>query len=146
MQTVGIIGAGAWGTALATAARRAGRKVIIYARKPDIVTAINTLHTNPDYLPGIPLDPAIHARGDYAAAASADLVLLATPAQFVRAATNAIAPHLANGTPVVICAKGIEQASGKLLRLLPKPRRKLQPRFCPARISREKWRAACRRR
>lgn len=115
MQQIGIIGAGAWGTALATVARRAGRQVVIRAHEPEVVDAINTQHANPDYLPGIALDPAIYATDDFAEAASTDLVLLATPAQFARAAIGAIAPHLAKGTPVVICAKGIEQATGKLL-------------------------------
>ncbi|MFT5181646.1 MAG: glycerol-3-phosphate dehydrogenase (NAD(P)+) [Alphaproteobacteria bacterium] len=115
MQSVGIIGAGAWGTALATAARRAGRNVVIRAHEPEVVAAINTQHINPDYLPNIPLDPAIHATDDYAEAASADIVLLVTPAQFARAAVSAIAPHLGKGTPVVICAKGIELDTGKLL-------------------------------
>jgi glycerol-3-phosphate dehydrogenase (NAD(P)+) len=115
MQTVGIIGAGAWGTALATAARRAGRDVVIRAHEPEVVAAINTHHINPDYLPNVPLDPAIHATGDYAEAASADIVLLVTPAQFARATISAIAPHLGKGTPVVICAKGIELDTGKLL-------------------------------
>ena len=115
MQIVGIIGAGAWGTALATVARRAGRKVVIRAHEPDVTVAINTQHINPNYLPDIPLDPAIYATDDFAEAASADIVLLATPAQFARAAISAIAPHLAKGIPVVICAKGIEQATGKLL-------------------------------
>ena len=115
MQNIGIIGAGAWGTALATVAQRAGRRVVIRAHEPEVVAAINTQHANPDYLPGIGLDPAIHATDDFAEAAGADAVLLATPAQFARAAVGAIAPHLAKGTPLVICAKGIEQATGKLL-------------------------------
>ncbi len=115
MERVGIIGSGAWGTALATAAQRAGRNVVIAARNPEIVAAINTQHTNPHYLPGIQLDPAIRATDDYAEAADADIVLLATPAQFARATVSAIAVHLAPRTPVVICAKGIEQATGKLL-------------------------------
>jgi glycerol-3-phosphate dehydrogenase (NAD(P)+) len=115
MQHIGIIGAGAWGTALATVARRAGRQVVIRAHEPEVVDAINTQHANPDYLPGVPLDPAIYATDDFAEAASTDVVLLATPAQFARAAITAIAPHLAKATPVVICAKGIEQATGKLL-------------------------------
>ena len=115
MQHIGIIGSGAWGTALATVAHRAGRQVTIRAHEPEVVDAINTRHTNPDYLPGIQLDPAIYATDDFAEAASADAVLLATPAQFARAAIDAIAPHLAKATPLVICAKGIEQATGKLL-------------------------------
>lgn len=115
MQTIGIIGAGAWGTALATVVRRADRKVVIRAHEPEVVEAINGKHANPDYLPGIRLDPAIFATDDFAEAASADAVLLATPAQFARAAVKAAAPHMAKGTPLVICSKGIEQATGQLL-------------------------------
>ncbi len=115
MQNIGIIGAGAWGTALATVARRAGRDVVIRAHEPEVVDAINSQHTNPDYLPGITLDPAIRATGDFAEAAGADAVLLATPAQFARATVTAIAPHMTAGTPLVICSKGIEQTTGKLL-------------------------------
>ena len=98
-QSVAVIGAGAWGTALATVAHRARCKTIIRAHEPEVVEAINTQHINPDYLPGIPLDPAITATGDYAEAASADIILLATPAQFARATVAALAPHLADGAP-----------------------------------------------
>ncbi len=115
MQHIGIIGAGAWGTALAIVARRAGRDVVIRAHEPEVVAAINSQHANPDYLPGIKLEPQIYATEDFAEAAGTDAVLLATPAQFARAAVTAVAPHLAKGTPLVICSKGIEQATGKLL-------------------------------
>ncbi len=114
-QSVGIIGAGAWGTALATVAQRAGRETIIRAHEPEVVDAINGQHTNPDFLPNIPLNSAIVATNDYAEAARADIVLLVTPAQFVRDTVTAIAPLLTAGTPVVICSKGIELATGKLL-------------------------------
>ncbi len=115
MQHIGIIGAGAWGTALAIVARRADRDVVIRAHEPEVVAAINSQHANPDYLPGIKLEPQIYATEDFAEAAGTDAVLLATPAQFARAAVTAVAPHLAKGTPLVICSKGIEQATGKLL-------------------------------
>ena len=115
MQNVGVIGAGAWGTALATVAQRAGRKTVIRAREIGVVEAINTRHINPDYLPDIALDPAIHATDDFEEVASADIVLLVTPAQFVRATVTSIAPYLTARTPVVICAKGIEQTTGNLL-------------------------------
>ncbi len=115
MQHIGIIGAGAWGTALAIVARRADRDVVIRAHEPEVVAAINSQHANPDYLPGIKLEPHIYATEDFAEAAGTDAVLLATPAQFARAAVTAVAPHLAKGTPLVICSKGIEQATGKLL-------------------------------
>jgi len=115
MQRIGIIGAGAWGTALATVARRAGRDVVIRAHEPEVVTAINTQHANPDFLPGITLDAAIRATADFAEAARADAVLLVTPAQFARSTAEAVAPHMAKAVPLVICSKGIEQTTGKLL-------------------------------
>ena len=91
-QSVGVIGAGAWGTALATVAHRARCKTIIRAHEPEVVETINTQHVNPDYLPGIPLDPAISATEDYAEAAGADILLLATPAQFARAVREGVSP------------------------------------------------------
>ena len=96
-------------------ARRAGRNVTIRAHEPEVVEAINTGHINSDFLPGITLDSGILATGDLAEAASADAVLLATPAQFTRATAEAIAPHMTKLVPLVICSKGIEQATGKLL-------------------------------
>ena len=108
MKTISVVGGGAWGTALALTARRAGRDVVLWAREPAVVESINTNHSNPDYLPGISLDPAIRATSDHAEAASADAVLLVPPAQHLRAACRALAPHWRAGVPAVICAKGIE--------------------------------------
>ncbi len=115
-QRVAVIGAGAWGTALALVARRAGRDVAIAAREPEVVEAINRRHENPLFLPGVALDHAIRAGGDAAAAAaSADAVLLVVPAQYLRAVAGGIAAHLKAGTPVVICAKGVERGTGALM-------------------------------
>jgi len=115
MQRVGIIGGGAWGTALAAAVRRAGRDVTLWALEPDVVDAINTRHINTLYLPGADLDPAITATRDIARAADADVMLLVVPAQHVRAMAAQLAPHIRANTPVVICAKGIEQGTGALM-------------------------------
>jgi glycerol-3-phosphate dehydrogenase (NAD(P)+) len=115
MQRIGIVGGGAWGTALAVTARRAGRDVVLWAREAEVVTAVNQRHENPLFLPGIAVDPAIAATGDVAAAASADAVLLVVPAQHLRAVAGAIAPTLRPGAAVVICAKGVEEASGALM-------------------------------
>ena len=85
MKRIGIIGAGAWGTALATLAHRAGLEVILQAFEPDVAGAINASHENTLYLPGVALDPAIKATPDIAeAAAGAEAVILAAPAQFLR--------------------------------------------------------------
>ncbi len=118
VQSIGVIGAGAWGTALATAARRAGRHVTIWARDPDLAARLNREHANPDYLPSIALDPAIGATGDLAEAVNSDALLLAVPAQHLRWIGGKLAPLVFAGTqglPLVICAKGMEQGSGALM-------------------------------
>jgi len=114
-QRIAVVGAGAWGTALAIVAGRAGRDVVVVARKPDVAMAINERHENPAFLPGVRLDAAITASTDAAAVADADVVLLAAPAQHVRMVAGQLAAHVRDGTPVVICAKGIERGSGKLM-------------------------------
>jgi len=115
MERITIIGAGAWGTALATVARRAGLDVILWAHEPETAEAINSGHENTVFLPGIPLDKGIRATHDLGLAADAHAVLLATPAQHLRATAEALAPVLPPRTPVVICAKGIENKSGLLM-------------------------------
>ena len=115
MQRFGIIGGGAWGTALAQALRRAGRDVVLWALEAETVAAINRDHANPFFLPGIALDPAIAATTDLAALRDCDGLLLAAPAQHVRAICRALASILAGAVPVVICAKGLEENSGALL-------------------------------
>jgi len=115
MQRFGIIGGGAWGTALAQVLRRAGRDAVIWAREAEVVAAINTGHSNPLFLPGVALDPAIRATADLAEAARADALLLVAPAQHLRALCKRLAASLAPSAPLVICAKGIEEESGALL-------------------------------
>ncbi len=116
MKTIAIIGAGAWGTALAVAARRAGREVVVQAHEADVVDAINNDHANPVYLPGIALDPAIRAVTDPAdAAAQADAALLVVPSQFLRGVARCLVGNIPADLPLVICAKGIEQGSGALM-------------------------------
>ncbi len=115
IQRIGIVGAGAWGTALALVARRAGRDAVIWAHETEVADDINTRHANPLYLPGVALDPDIRATMDPAEAADADAVLLATPAQFVRGLARRLAPLWRAGAPALICAKGIEQNTGALM-------------------------------
>jgi glycerol-3-phosphate dehydrogenase (NAD(P)+) len=112
---IGVIGGGAWGTAMAVAARRAGRDVVLWALEPAVVETINRDHVNRDFLPDIALDPAIAATGDLAGLAGCDAILLVTPAQHLRALAGRLAPHLAPGTPVAICSKGIEIDSHALM-------------------------------
>jgi len=115
MQSISIIGAGAWGTALAMAARRAGRDVVVWAFEPEVAEAINQTHQNPAYLPGVTLDGAIAATNDLSEAADADAVLLAVPAQHLRAVCAELAASWKPGIAAVICSKGIEMVSGALM-------------------------------
>lgn len=114
-QRIGVIGGGAWGTALALAALRAGRDTLLWAREPAVVEAVNGARENRDYLPGVPLPAELRATGDLADIGGCDAVLLVTPAQHLRAACASLAPHLRAGAPVVICAKGIELDSHALM-------------------------------
>ena len=112
MNRLAIIGGGAWGTALAIAARRAGSIPVLWARDPDVVAAVNERHENPAFLPGIALDPEIAAASDVrAATADADGVLLVVPAQFLRGVLDRVRRDLPAGLPVLHCAKGIEAGS-----------------------------------
>ncbi|MBR0755746.1 NAD(P)-dependent glycerol-3-phosphate dehydrogenase [Bradyrhizobium jicamae] len=114
ITSVSVIGAGAWGTALAGVAARAGRKVVLYARDPTHATQIQTTRINPR-LAGVQLDPAITVTSDIASAGRADVILAVTPAQHLRAAVSHLAPHVADGTPVIACAKGIEHGTHKFM-------------------------------
>ena len=113
--SVGVIGAGAWGTALACAARRAGSAVTLWARRAEAAEAIARDRENRARLPGIALAREIQVTADLAEVARADALLLVTPAQHLRRAAEALAPHIPRERPLVICAKGIEQASGALM-------------------------------
>ena len=115
MQGFGIVGGGAWGTALAQVLRRAGRDVVIWAHEPETVEAINRAHVNTLFLPGVPLDPAIAATSDLAAAVRADALFLAAPAQHLRALCTTLGAALPARLPVVICTKGIEEGTGALM-------------------------------
>ncbi|MEX0852726.1 MAG: NAD(P)H-dependent glycerol-3-phosphate dehydrogenase [Bauldia sp.] len=112
--SVGVVGGGAWGTALALVAARAGGRVTLWARDGDTVAAINQRRENPRYLPGIAIEGAIEATADIAAAA-AEVVVLAVPAQMVRQVAAMVASHVAPGTRLVISAKGLERTTGKRL-------------------------------
>jgi len=113
-NSIAVIGAGAWGTALAGVAARAGRTVILCARSAETAKAIAASRSNPK-LPGITLHTNIEVTEDVARAAAADAILIATPAQNLRAAIAALAPDLADGVPLVACAKGIERGTHKFM-------------------------------
>ncbi|MGZ8351016.1 MAG: NAD(P)H-dependent glycerol-3-phosphate dehydrogenase [Allosphingosinicella sp.] len=116
IDTIGILGAGAWGTALAVAANRAGRRVILQAHDPEVARAIESERVNVAYLPGIAIDRRIQTTSDPSDAVSkADAVLLAAPAQHMRQVLRRCAPAWPAGVPAVICAKGIEQNTCALM-------------------------------
>src|SRR5690242_13564400 len=93
LNRVCVIGAGAWGTALAGVAARAGREVTLFARDAALAEAISATRENPR-LPGIPLDCSIAVTDDVAAAGHADIIVVAVPAQNSRTVLAALAPHL----------------------------------------------------
>ena len=115
MNRIGVIGGGAWGTALAATVARAGRAVTLWAREPDVPTAINDHHENRRFLPGVPLDPAIRATDDLGEAADADLLLLVTPAQNLAAIAEEMVAVIDRLPPCVVCAKGLERRTGALM-------------------------------
>ena len=108
---IGVVGAGAWGTALALVAAEAGRRVTLWAREAEVVASISATRENMRFLPGIVLPSAITATANMAEAASADAVLVVVPAQHLRETLIALDPR----KPTVLCAKGIERGTGKLL-------------------------------
>ena len=108
---LGVIGGGAWGTALAQVSAAAG-PVTLWARSPEVVATINAEHANPAYLPGIALSPAIDATNDPQALAACDAWLLVTPAQHLR---DVMAVLPVADTPLILCAKGIEAGSRRLM-------------------------------
>ncbi|MFV0295838.1 MAG: NAD(P)H-dependent glycerol-3-phosphate dehydrogenase [Hyphomicrobiaceae bacterium] len=128
IERIGVIGAGAWGTALAQTARLAGRDVVLWAREAEVADEINSSRRNSIFLPGVVLEPGLTATNDLAEIAECQAILLVPPAQHVRTVGAALAPLLVPNTPVVICAKGLEQATGKLMgdvlgEVLPQARR-----------------------
>lgn len=108
---VGVIGAGAWGTALAQVAASRGEPVLLWAREPEVVESVNGARENRLYLPHVTLGESITATGDMAALTACDLLLLVTPAQHLRA----ILAEAPSGVPIVLCAKGIEAGTGLLM-------------------------------
>ncbi len=115
MRRAAIIGAGAWGTALAQVCARAGLEVRLWAREPEVASAINSHRQNPAFLAGIDLDPAILAIADPRDLAGSELIFAVPPAQHFRATLTIFREVVGEGAPVVICAKGIEATSLKLM-------------------------------
>ena len=111
---IAVLGAGAWGTALALACARAGRSVTLWEHDPANAERLKKQRES-HFLPGILLDDRIAIASDLAEAARAAAILLVVPAQAVRAVIQALAPALAERTPVIVCAKGIERGSKKFM-------------------------------
>lgn len=109
-----VLGNGAWGTALAIAIQAAGRSVTLWGRDADIVSALDAGKGNPAFLPGISLPP-VPASTDMDIVNTADAILAVVPAQATRALLETAAPHVRPGVPVILCAKGIEQDTLKLM-------------------------------
>lgn len=112
-MTIGVIGGGAWGTALAALSAEQG-ETLLWARNADVVAMINRDHANPLYLPDVTLPATLHATGDLGALKSCGALVLAVPAQSLRHFGTEIARLLPGDAPLVIAAKGIEIATGKL--------------------------------
>ena len=111
-MTIGVIGGGAWGTAIAQAMAAGGAPVRLWAREPEVVEGINGRHENSLFLPGIPLSPLVEATAEIGTMAAADAIFVVTPAQFMR---SVLADLPGRGIPLILCAKGIEAGSLKLL-------------------------------
>ena len=106
-----VVGAGAWGTALAQAAAFAGNRVTLVGRDPVAADEINKDHRLSRYLGDIALDPALVAQIDFDGLEAADAVLMVVPAQATRATLEAIGGERLAGKPVILCAKGLEAGS-----------------------------------
>ena len=114
-KTAGVIGAGAWGTALAQVAGWAGLDVLLQAREPEVVESIRARRVNEAFLPGVTLDDRVSVTADLADLASCDVILAVPPAQHMRSTLAAFAAYHRPGVPVILCSKGIERGSLKLM-------------------------------
>ena len=109
---LGVIGGGAWGTALAQVAAAGGDETLLWAMESDVVDAVNARHENPVFLAGVPLNPAIRATSDLGELDGCDGWLVVTPAQHMR---SVLAQAADCAKPLILCSKGIEEQSGELL-------------------------------
>ncbi len=115
LERIGIVGGGAWGTALAGVVVRAGGHAVVWAREAEVVESINRSSENKMFLPGIPLPPNITATGEFSDLGDTDALLVVTPAQALRQVCSTLKAHLRPDQPVALCSKGIEQSTGKLM-------------------------------
>lgn len=111
-MTVGVLGAGAWGTALAQMVASDGRDVLLWALESELVDEINAEHRNTPYLPSANLAPNIRATGDLAEMAALDVLLVVTPAQHMGKMLAGMPGHPRD---LILCSKGIEADTGRLM-------------------------------
>ena len=111
---IGVLGAGAWGTALAYSTQAAGRDVIIWAREEEVASALSSGNGNPAFLPDVPL-PSIPASSDLEALRNVDAILAVVPAQFARSVFTQLNDVLPDSVPFALCAKGVEHGTLKLM-------------------------------
>ncbi|OUS12675.1 glycerol-3-phosphate dehydrogenase [Rhodospirillales bacterium 47_12_T64] len=114
-QKIGVIGSGAWGTALAAVAAASGNDVTIWSRNPQVVTDINKTHENKLYLKGAVLNPSIKATSEIANLSKCDVILLVVPSQHLRSVLESTRNKIRGDIPLVLCAKGVEIKSGLLM-------------------------------
>ncbi len=114
MQNIAVLGGGAWGTALALTAARAGRAVTLWEHDAGNAEHLEAKRES-RFLPGVKLEASIEVTRDLTQAARADAILLVVPAQVLRVVVTALAPSLRQGTPLVACAKGIEHGTHKFM-------------------------------
>ena len=114
LNRIGVLGAGAWGTALAITAKEAGAEVNIWSHEQDVALSLSAGDGNPVYLPGIDV-PALKTDTDMRCLADSEAILAVVPAQFARGTFELLQPHVRAGTPILLCAKGIEQSTLKLM-------------------------------
>lgn len=112
---IGVMGSGAWGTAMAQTAARAGRQVTLWCRRKEQAVHITSRQENAERLPGVALDPGIRATWEMGALAECDAILCAAPAQHTRAILTRAAPLIDDESPIVLCAKGLERETSKLM-------------------------------
>lgn len=111
-SAVGVIGAGAWGTALAQLLASGDREVLVWAREPELVEEINSAHSNSLFLPSAPLSDKVRATGVVADMVACEILFLVTPAQHLAGVLRGMR---AFPRDLVVCAKGIEAGSGRLM-------------------------------
>lgn len=114
-KTFGVIGGGAWGTAIAQMLAREGQSVLLWALEKEVAEAINTSRENTVFLKGVKLKPEIRATNQLEDLAMADAIFAVAPAQHTRTTLRALRPSLRPGTPVVLCSKGIELSTMKFM-------------------------------